>query len=214
MMLDQKRAFDEIVERYAKDKRVAEAHLRQSHLPADLVDAGRLARVRRDGQALRHRRREEVRPHRPRHAADRERARLPRRAGAADRGDRLAGDRVVHQAVPGGGALLAQGGRHGRGLRAEAAGALRRLGVPRRHGALLRRVQRHPRRLSRARPRGLRAAAPARRRLRAGVVGRADVDRRGDLLSRAAGAVADAARRLRGQPRSSRGAVGARRARS
>ena len=112
--------------RLRRDRRRATPRIRESqkrifgqpHLPADLVDAGRVARVRGDGQAVRDRGREEVRPHHPRHAADGERARLPRRAGAADLGHRLAGDPVVHQALHGGGALLAQGGRHGRGVRA------------------------------------------------------------------------------------------------
>ncbi len=176
------------------------AHLRQPHLPADLVHARRLARIRGHGQAERNCANAQIRPHHPRHAAHRQRARLPRRSRAADRGHRLAGDPVVHQALPGGGPLLAQGGGAGRGLRHAPAGALRRLGVPRGHGALLRRLQRHPRRLPRARPRGLRAAARPGGRLRAGVVGGAALDRRGHLLLRSPGAVAHAAGRVRGQP--------------
>ena len=94
MMLDAKRTFDELIERHAPDERDARRDPRQPHLPGALERDGRLAGVHGDGEALRARPGGRLRPARARHAAVAQRARLPRRARAADalhRGPRAAG---------------------------------------------------------------------------------------------------------------------------
>ena len=185
MMLDQKQAFDEVVAAPRQGSGRGQAHPREPGLRADLGLARRRAGVRRDGEAPRLRPRAAVGPDRRRHAADRARARLPRRAAQADRGDRLAGDRVVPQAAGRLGlGLVAR--RQDRRVRAEAAREVRRLAVHRRPRRVLHRVQRHPRRLPQARRGDVRAAAPAARRLRARREPRADGGARGAVLPRAA----------------------------
>ena len=84
MMLDAKATFDELVARQAPDEESRDRVLEQPHLPADLQRPGRLAGVHGDGEALRAAHRGPLRPARPRHAADPQRARLPRRAAPPD----------------------------------------------------------------------------------------------------------------------------------
>ena len=140
MMLDQKRAFDEIVVALRQIPRRASGSW-ESHLPAALVDAGGLARIRGHGQALRDRGREEVRPHHPRHAADGERARLPRRAGAAVRAIDSPAIQWFTKPYSAAGRFSLKAVGVGAAFVLEAAGAFRRLGVSRGHGAILHRVQ-------------------------------------------------------------------------
>ena len=156
---------------------------RQPHLPADLQRARRLAGVHGDGEALRAAQRGPLRPARPRHAADPQRARLPRRAEPPDPVHRRPLAAGLHEADRAGGA-----GRRPRRLgRPQRHEADRRLRPDRRPGRVLQRLQRHGRRLPGARQAG---QQPARRpahllpgRLRA--PGRAD--RRGRLLPPQAG---------------------------
>ena len=72
---------------------------RQPPLQVRLDVARRDAGVHGDGEARRRAARPALRPRHPRHAADRERARLPRRARAPGRGDRLGGDALVRPGV-------------------------------------------------------------------------------------------------------------------
>ena len=99
MMLDQKQAFDEVVARHAKDPAAVKRILANpvyAQISGSLAGAQEYAAMAKLHDFDRDRR---LGPDRRRHAADRARARLPRCAAEADRGDRLAGDRVVPQAA-------------------------------------------------------------------------------------------------------------------
>ena len=84
MMLDAKATFDELIARQAPDEESPRPGPEQPHLPADLERPRRLPGVHGDGEAVRAPHRRRLRPARPRHAADPQRARLPRRAETAD----------------------------------------------------------------------------------------------------------------------------------
>ena len=84
MMLDAKATFDELVARQAPDEESRDRVLGKPDLPADLQRPRRLAGVHGDGEAVRAPHRGPLRPARARHAADPQRARLPRRAAAPD----------------------------------------------------------------------------------------------------------------------------------
>ncbi len=78
----------------------AGSHPLQPHLPAALGGAGGLAGVHGDGEAVRAPRRGPLRPAGPRHAADPQRARLPRGSAAPDavhRGARASGLHAAHR---------------------------------------------------------------------------------------------------------------------
>ena len=135
---------------------VARPRPRKPHLPADLQRPRRLPGVHGDGEAVRAAHRRRVRPARPRHAADPQRARLPRRAETADPVHRgpLAAD--LHEADRAGGE-----GRRARRLgRARRPQADRRLRPARRPGRVLQRLQRHGRRASRRGPNGSTSCSP------------------------------------------------------
>ena len=83
MMLDAKRTFDELVERNAPDAADPRRRAREPDLPRAVERGRRLAGVHGDGEAPRAAPGRPLRPARARHAADAQRARLPRRAAAA-----------------------------------------------------------------------------------------------------------------------------------
>ena len=82
MMPDAKRTFDDLVERHAPDEETRDRILVEPDLPGALQRGGRLAGVHGHGEAVRALPGGPLRPARPRHAADPQRARLHRRARA------------------------------------------------------------------------------------------------------------------------------------
>ena len=154
MMLDAKATFDELVARQAPDEesrdRVLENRIYQQISSAlagsqEYMAMEKLFELHTEG---------ELRPARPRHAADPQRARLPRRAETADpvhRGPLAAG---LHEADRAGG----EGRRPRRLGRARRLQADRRLRPARRPGRVLQRLQRHGRRLPGAGQAGQQAA--------------------------------------------------------
>ena len=85
LMLDMKRTFDDLVERFADSPETRARILAEPDLPARLGGAGGKHRVLGDGEDLRAGRAARVRPDRGRHAAFAARARLPGSSPAPDR---------------------------------------------------------------------------------------------------------------------------------
>ena len=192
MKLDAKATFDELVRKHAPDAETPRPDPREPHLPPALQRPGGLPGVHGDGEALRDPPGGPLRLPRPRHAALAQRARLPRRAQAAHAVHRGPRHADVHEADR----LRHQGGRPRQLDGVQRAEARHRPGPDLRPERVLPGLQRHGRRLPRARQARLRAARRPgdhlRRRLRP--AGRAD--RRGRLLPPQAGR-GEAARRRR-----------------
>ncbi len=99
-MLDTKQSWDDLVLRHAPDEETAYRIL-ENRLYTNLTGALRAEpRLHRDGAPVRDPRERRVRPHRHRHAADPQRDRLPRRAGAHGRLLRGPVAALVDAAVP------------------------------------------------------------------------------------------------------------------
>ena len=121
MMLDAKRTFDALIERLAPGRPHARRGVRQPDLPAALERGGGLAGVHGDREALRARPGGRLRPARARHAAVAQRARLPRRAAAAE--GVLRRPRDPHVPAPGRAQRQGARPRHGHGVLAAASGS-------------------------------------------------------------------------------------------
>ena len=99
-MLDTKQSWDDLIRTPRARRRDAGADPRQPAVPEHLGPLRPVARLHRHGAALRDPLRGQVRPHRRRHAADAQRARLPRRAAAHGRLLLVAAAALAHRALP------------------------------------------------------------------------------------------------------------------
>ena len=99
-MLDTKQSWDDLIRTPRARRGDAGADPRQPAVPEHLGPLRPVARLHRHGAALRDPLRGQVRPDRGRHAADPQRARLPRRAAAHGRLLLVAAAALAHRALP------------------------------------------------------------------------------------------------------------------